>query len=101
MTGKPKITMETLRLNRGTILEIAGRRGAKNVRVFGSVARGDSHPESDVDFLVEMEKGRSLFDLGGFLMDLRDLLECEVDVVTEKGLKARIRDAVLTEAVPI
>jgi uncharacterized protein len=54
-----------------------------------------------VDFLVEMEAERSLFDLGGLLMELQDLLSCPVDVVTEKGLRSRIRDRVLSEAVPL
>lgn len=67
--------------------------------MFGSVARGEVFPDSDVDFLVDMEPGRSLFDLGGPLMDLQDLLGCRVDVVTEKGLRPRIRDRVLGEAV--
>jgi len=80
------------------IREIAAKRGAHNVRVFGSVARGEAKPDSDVDFLVNMEPGRTLFDMGGLLMDLRDLLGLQVDVVTEHGLKARIRDRVLKEA---
>jgi predicted nucleotidyltransferase len=71
------------------------------VRIFGSVARGETGPESDVDFLVEMEEGRSLFDMGGLLMELQNLLGCKVDVVTEKGLRPRIRNEVLQEAVPV
>ena len=55
----------------------------------------------DIDFLVEMEAGRSLFDLGGLLMELQEILGCEVDVVTEKGLRSRIRERVLNEAVPL
>jgi hypothetical protein len=69
------------------------------VRVFGSVARGDADEASDIDFLVEMEPGRSLLDMGGLLMDLRDLLGRDVDVVSERGLNQRIRDRVLGEAV--
>lgn len=80
------------------ICEIAAKHGARNVRVFGSVARGEARPDSDVDFLVDMEPGRTLFDMGGLVMDLRDLLGLQVDVVTERGLKARIRDRVLQEA---
>jgi predicted nucleotidyltransferase len=80
------------------ILKIAAEHGARNVRVFGSVARGEARADSDVDFLVDMEPGRTLFDMGGLLMDLRDLLGREVDVVTEQGLKPRIRDRVLKEA---
>lgn len=84
---------------RSEILRLAQRHGASDVRIFGSVARGDDIPESDVDVLVNMEPGRSLFDLGGLLMDLEQLLGCKVDVVTEKGLKPRIKDRVLREAV--
>ncbi len=83
------------------ILRIAARRGAKNIRVFGSVARGDADAASDVDVLVDMEPGRSLLDMGGLLMDLQDLLGCSVDVVTERALRPRIRDRVLKEAVPL
>lgn len=71
------------------------------MRIFGSAARGDAGPESDVDVLVDLEPGRSLLDLGGLLMDLQDLLGARVDVVTEKGLRTRIRDEVLREAIPV
>lgn len=93
--------MEVLRDKRAEILRIATQHGALNVRVFGSVARGEARPDSDVDFLVDMEAGRSLLDLGGLLMDLRDLLHYPVDVVTEKGLRPRLRERVLREAVPL
>ena len=89
---------DLLNAKKGEILRIAARHGARNVRVFGSVARGEARPDSDVDFLVDMEPGRSLLDMGGLLMDLRDLLGLEVDVVTEHGLKPRIRERVLKEA---
>jgi len=92
---------ELLKAKRAEILRIAAQHGARNVRVFGSVARGEAGAESDVDFLVEMEPGRSLLDIGGLLMDLQDLLGCNVDVVTEKGLRERIRARVLHEAVPL
>lgn len=80
------------------IREIAAKHGARNVRVFGSVARGEARLDSDVDLLVDMDPGRTLFDMGGLVMELRDLLGLRVDVVTERGLKARIRDRVLKEA---
>lgn len=80
------------------IREIAAKHGARNVRVFGSVARGEARPDSDVDLLVDMDPGRTLIDMGGLVMELRDLLGLRVDVVTEHGLKARIRDRVLKEA---
>lgn len=79
----------------------AARRGAYNVRIFGSVARGEADERSDVDFLVELEPGRSLLDLGGLLMDLQQLLGHPVDVVTERGLRERIRERVLEEAIPL
>jgi hypothetical protein len=87
-----------LKEKREAILEIAARHGARNVRVFGSVARGEADEKSDIDLLVEMERGRSLLDLGGLWMDLQDLLQCKVDVATEGGLKPGIRDRVLKEA---
>ena len=92
---------ELLKDRREDILRIAAQHGAHNVRVFGSVARGEAHPDSDVDLLVEMEAGRSLLDLGGLLMDLQALLGREVDVVTDKGLRDRIRTRVLQEAKPL
>ena len=91
----------SLQARRDDILSIAAQHGARNVRVFGSVARGDARPDSDLDILVDMEPGRSLFDLGGLLYDLQKLLGVEVDVVTEKGLRPRIRAQVLQEAVPL
>ena len=84
---------------REEILRVAARHGAYNVRVFGSMARGEATAESDIDFLVDMESGRSLLDLGGLLMDLRTLFDRDVDVVTENGLRIRIRNRVLREAV--
>jgi predicted nucleotidyltransferase len=86
---------------REEILRIAARHGARDVRVFGSVSRGEADLESDVDFLVELEPGRSLLDLGGLQVELESLLGCRVDVVTARGLKARIRERVLREAVPV
>lgn len=80
-------------------MDIARRYGAYDIRIFGSVARGEATDASDVDFLVKLSPDRSLLDLGGLLMDLRELLGVEVDVVTEKGLRARIREQVLQEAV--
>ena len=84
---------------RAIILKLAAKHGARNVRVFGSISRGEAGPQSDVDILVDLEPGRSLMDLGGLLMDLEDLLGCKVDVVTEKGLHWYIRDKVLKQAV--
>jgi predicted nucleotidyltransferase len=92
---------ELLKDRREDILRIAAQHGAHNVRVFGSVARGEARSDSDVDLLVELESGRSLLDLGGLLMDLQTLLGREVDVVTDQGLRDRIRARVLQEAKPL
>ncbi len=92
---------KSLKAKREEILRIAAQHGARNLRVFGSVARGDAGVDSDLDLLVDMEPGRSLFDMGGLLMDLQDLLGCTVDIVSERGLRPRIRDRVLSEAVPL
>ena len=85
--------------HRSEILSLAARHGAFNVRVFGSVARGEDDAASDIDILVDLEPGRSLFDLGGLLTDLKTLLGRDVDVVTEKGLRSALRERVLQEAV--
>lgn len=92
---------ELLKQKRTQILGIAARHGARNVRVFGSVARAEADERSDIDFLVEMEPGRSLLDLGGMQSELESTLACRVDVVTEKALKPRIRSRVLREAIPL
>ena len=92
---------EILREKRADILRIATQYGASNVRVFGSVARGEADEQSDIDLLVDLEPGRSLFDLGGLLMDVQDLLGYNVDVVTAKGLRERMREQVMKEAVAL
>ena len=92
---------EHVRAHRSEILALAQRHGARNVCLFGSLARGEATADSDIDVLVELEPGRSLFDLGGLLMDLQTLLGRRVDVVTPAGLRDRIRDRVLREAVPL
>jgi predicted nucleotidyltransferase len=91
-------SLEHLKRHREAILQLAARHGAHQVRVFGSVARGEAGPESDIDLLVALEPGRSLLDLGALLMDLQDLLSTKVDVVTEPGLRPRLRAQVLSEA---
>jgi predicted nucleotidyltransferase len=93
--------LRSLREKDIVIHKIAERYGAHNLRVFGSVARGDDTSKSDVDFLVDMEPNRSLMDLGGLLMELQRYLESEVDVVTEDGLRERVRQSILEEAVPL
>ena len=93
--------IKELKEKREEIYAIASKYGAKHIRVFGSVATNRTHPDSDADFLVDLAPGRSLFDLGGLLMDLHNLLGCEIDVVTEAGLRPRIRDRILKEAIPL
>jgi uncharacterized protein len=92
---------DLLKAQRPAILQLAAQHGASNVRVFGSVARGEAGPESDVDLLVDLEPGRSLLDLVGLWQDLEDLLEHKVDVVTDGGLNERMRERVLAEAVAL
>jgi hypothetical protein len=92
---------ELLQVKREEVLRVAARHGARNVRIFGSAARGEAGPSSDVDFLVELEEGRSLLDLVGLWQDLEKLLDRPVDVVEPEGLHWYIRDKVLREAVPL
>ena len=86
---------------RDEILRIAAQHGATNVRVFGSVARGESKEDSDVDFLVRMEPGRSVFDLAALTVDLETLLGREVDVVPDDGIYRLLRKRILNEARPL
>ncbi len=92
---------ELVKQKRADILQIAGRHGARNVRLFGSIARGEARPDSDIDVLVEFEAGRTLLDRIGMIQDLEDLLGRKVDVVTEKALHHLIRQQVLQQAVPL
>lgn len=90
-----------LRSRRQDILRIAANHGARNVRLFGSVARGDDHAGSDLDLLVEMESGRSLLDLIGLGQDLEELLNRKVDVLTDASVHPALRERILTEARPL
>ena len=92
---------ELLKIKREEILRIAAKHGARNVRVFGSVVRGEADEASDIDLLVDMEPGRSLLDHAALWLDLQAVLGCKVDVVSERGIKPRIRERVLREAVPL
>lgn len=92
---------EILKEKREEILRIAARHGAYNVRVFGSVARGDARPDSDVDFLVDVGPNRSFFFPGGLVADLENLLGRHVDVASEGGPHSYLRQRVLEEAVPL
>lgn len=86
---------------REEILRIAAKHGAGKVRVFGSVARGNADEQSDVDLLVEFDPDRSLLDHAALMLELQDLLGCKVDVVSDRGIKPRVRERVLREAVPL
>ena len=86
---------------RGDILRLAAQHGATNVRVFGSVVRGEAGAGSDIDFLVDMEPKRSLLDIATLKLDLQDLLGCQVDVVTESSIYWLLRRRILREARPL
>jgi hypothetical protein len=90
-----------LREKREHITRIAAKHGAKNIRIFGSVARGEVSETSDVDFLIDLEPGRTLFDLVGFLQDLEELLGKKVDVVTEDSIYWLLKRRIVKEAVPL
>ena len=90
-----------LREKRGAVIALAAKHGAQNLRVFGSAARGEAGPESDVDLLVKMEEGWSLLDLSALVLDLRELLGVKVDVVSEDGLYWLLRRRILKEARPL
>ncbi len=95
------VTLNTLQREKRTEIVLLGEKyGARNIRVFGSVARGENSEGSDVDFLVDLDKGRNLFDLAGFVADVQDLLGVHVDVVTPGGLRY-LRERVLSEAIPL
>lgn len=93
--------LQAVKEKKAEIARIADRHGARNVRVFGSVARGEERDDSDIDFLVVMDPDRSLFDQASLLVDLEELLGRGIDVVTEPSLRSRFRERVLAEAVAI
>ncbi|NES00439.1 MAG: nucleotidyltransferase family protein [Symploca sp. SIO1B1] len=92
---------ELITQKREEILNLAAQHGARNVRIFGSVARGEAHQDSDIDFLIDLGEKLSPWFPVRFIRDLENLLGCKVDVITEKGLKERIRERVIQEAVPL
>jgi predicted nucleotidyltransferase len=92
---------EIIEARRVEILRIAARHGARSVRLFGSVARGDARPDSDVDFLVKAGPDHSPFFPGGLVADLEELLGRRVEVVEPEGLHPLLRERVLEEAVPV
>lgn len=95
----PGLTLDHLRQRRDEIIALASRHGARNVRVFGSVARGDAFAGSDLDLVVDFDTGRSLMDHGELMLDLEAVLGCRVDVVSARGLGDRFRERVLADAV--
>jgi predicted nucleotidyltransferase len=96
------MTLDELRgSKKQDILRIAAGYGASNVRIFGSVARGDASPSSDIDFLVDLAPDRTLMDLGGLLMDLSALLDEHVDVATERMLRPKVLEQARRDAVPL
>jgi predicted nucleotidyltransferase len=96
------MTLDELRSrHRNRIVALAKERGAHNVRVFGSIARGEERPDSDIDFLVDFEPGRSLLDLTGLWLDLEGVLRCKVDVISSRGLKPRLASEVMRDAVSL
>jgi predicted nucleotidyltransferase len=92
---------DLLKFKRSEILRLAQAHGAHNVRIFGSVARGEARSESDVDFLVEMDSGRTLLDLIELSQDLETLLQCKVDILTDQGLSPYLEQRIHAEAVPL
>ncbi|HYM46246.1 MAG TPA: nucleotidyltransferase family protein [Solirubrobacteraceae bacterium] len=96
-----QIDLRRLRAQREEILKCAADHGARDVRVFGSMARGGADASSDVDLLVEMEPGRSLVDLVGLWQDLEDLLGTHVDVLSDGGVSPHLRERIYAEAVSL
>ena len=92
---------ELLQSKREKILQIAARHGARKVRVFGSVARGEARRGSDIDFPVEMDEGRSLLDHAALILDLERVLKRPVDVASERGLRPPVRKEVLKDAIAV
>lgn len=95
------ITLEALRARRAELLALADAYKAENIRVFGSVARGDATESSDVDLLVHFRPGASLFDLMDLQEDVATLLQSPVDIVSDKGLSPHLKDRILQEATPV
>ena len=93
--------LQLLKKNRQKILDLAKKRGGSNVRLFGSVVRGEDAGESDIDFLVTFSAGTTLFDRGGLIVDLREFLGCDVDVVSDKAVHPLIRNKVFRSAIPL
>lgn len=94
-------TIDVLKIRRNDILRLASEHGAHHVRVFGSLARGEAGPSSDVDLLVQMDSGRSLLDLIELTQELESVLQRKVDVLTDEGLSPYLKARIQAEAVPL
>ena len=94
-------TIDVLKIKRNDILRLASQHGAHHVRVFGSVARGEAGPASDIDILVQMDSGRSLLDLIRLTQELESILQRKVDVLTDEGLSPYLKERIQAEAVPL
>jgi predicted nucleotidyltransferase len=94
-------TADVLKTKRHDILQLAAQHGAHHVRVFGSVARGDAGPTSDIDLLVQMDQGRSLLDLIELSQELESVLQCKVDILTDEGVSPYLKERIHAEAVPL
>lgn len=92
---------ELIKQKRNEIISLAEKYGAYNIRIFGSVARGQENEDSDIDFLVDLRDERSLWDLGGLWVELNDLLKVRIEVFTENTLKDSIRRIASKEAIPL
>jgi len=92
---------DLLKEKREEIIRIAATHGARNVRVFGSVVRGEADDTSDVDLLVTLEPGTTLLDHAALILELEELLGCKVDVASDRGLRPRVKERVLSEALPL
>lgn len=95
------VSLDDVRAHREEIVRVGERFGVRNIRVFGSVARGTSHQDSDLDLLIDVDPGHGYFDMAGFALEIEELLGVFTQVATVGGLKTRIRDRVLGEAAPV
>jgi predicted nucleotidyltransferase len=100
-TLKQAITLDDLRARRDEILRLAEQHGASNVRIFGSVARGEARPDSDIDFIVTFRPKTTIFAQVGLWQDLQDLLGCEIDLIADHPSGGEVMRATLKEAVPL
>ncbi len=96
-----RVTVAGLRSRREELVCAGRQHGISNIRVFGSVARGEADEHSDLDLLVDVAPGHGYFDMAGFALDVEDLMQVFTQVATENGLKPRIRERVLAEAIPL